>query len=79
MGTDGQFYFDKTNCLYEQAQELDPQYELIYYNWGTSYCYEGRYRDALRMLQKAKRMGVKVPNDVINDFIDEIQKKIAKE
>ena len=75
IGSDGKFYFDRANQLYEKAKQLNPEYELLYYNWGTSYYHERKYREALDMLQKAKELGFKKPIE-LNKFMKDIKKKI---
>lgn len=51
--------FAEAKSLYEQAAKLEPQYPLVYANWGLLEFFSGHYPAAQHLLRKAKDLGFK--------------------
>ena len=69
-----QEFFDKANTLCRQAMEIEPEYGPLYYRWAACLHYEGRNKEALSMIEKAKKFKCEVPQDFIRDVKREIRK-----
>ena len=71
---DGQGQHDKAIAAYTKAIENNVNYRLAYYKRSMLYNSKGEYRKALDDAQKAKGMGLKIPDD----FLRQLQSDAAK-
>jgi tetratricopeptide (TPR) repeat protein len=69
-----QNHFDKARKLYEQSENIETGYPLLYSNWSVLEFYEESYLEAKEKLDKAKRLGFEPDPEYEKDLNEKLKK-----
>ena len=66
-------YFEKAEGLFKNAQKLEADYPVLYYNWSVLKFYEENYISALEKLKQAKKFGYKSDPNYENELNEKLK------
>lgn len=58
-------YFDSAYALYKKVRKIGPLMQDQLFQWSITLFYDGKYKDSLEKLNKAKKLGFNAPKGFV--------------